>query len=112
MEIAFFFPPLQLKGNQYVVQGFYARQAITFPHMKVRYAHLLRPLLAGAFIDVINFDRRDSDKIHLSRKPFLANSFLLKNTMLACYSLIFLKVGFKLFQGKRSFMLDFGHSDF
>lgn len=75
MEIAF---PPQLKGNQYVVLGFYARQAITFPRMKEeRYAHLLRPLSAGAFIDVINFDWRDSDQIHLFRKPFLPNSFLL-----------------------------------
>ncbi len=41
-----------------------------------RYAHLLRPLLARACIDVINFDRRDSDKIDLFRKSFLLNYFL------------------------------------
>lgn len=85
MEIAF---PPQLKGNQYVVLGFYARQAITFPHMKEeRYAHLLRPLSSRAFIDVINFDRRDTDKIHLFRKPFLPKSFLLKSKMLAYFPL-------------------------
>lgn len=63
-----------------------------------RYAHLLRPLLAGAFIDVINFDRRDCDKIHLFRKLFLANSFLFKK-LNAWLLFTLLNVGLELFQG-------------
>jgi len=40
-------------------------------------------LLAGAFIDKINFDRRDFYKIDLFRKPDLAKSFFLKSKILA-----------------------------